>query len=280
MWMRSGFVGVLLSVWAVLPQGSYAEQRRDWFVSGPRDEGTYLTGDFLLGVFRGTLAHEIQIFGNSNQLTLFGSGTAALPFGTAEAGFDLRIIALSVGASAGVTRTWRGLACDPGQVCSRRVRREKNASGDFTEATVNFGEARVQGFLPFNEYVTGVGQAAYYVSDAPDRMFDYANGIVHDGEFLRVNLMLFLKHRDWGAFAPTLQIFHFPVDGDRHTQINTGFTALTRAGLIVKDDLFLLQMLFHDPGVTGGYDNEQVYGSHIWRGPFTLTLAYRAQLAL
>lgn len=286
--MRNGLVLVLLLVGVVLPtpllgvspQSAHAEQRRDWFVAGPRDEGSYVTGDFLLGGVQGTFAHERQFFGSANQLTLFASGTAALPFGTVQAGFDFRIIALSLGASAGVTRAWRGIACNAHERCSRRARREKDASGDYDQATVAFGELRAQGFLPFNNHVVGVAQVSWNVSNAPDRMFDYLNNVVHDGDILRANLMLFGLHREVGAIAPTLQWLNFQLDGQRHTQMNFGVTAMTRAGLVQRDDLFVLQFMFHAPRLTGGYDNRSVYGSHLWRGPFSLLLAYRAQFAL
>ena len=286
--MRYGLVGVLVFLGVVLPtpilgvqpQRAHADQRRDWFVAGPREEGTYLSGDFLLGAVQATLAHDRRIYGSANQLTLFGSGMAALPYGTAQAGFDFRIVAISLGASVGVTHAWRGLGCSSDEPCDRDARREKDASGNYRQPTFAFGELRAQLFLPFNRYVTGTAQLTWNVSSAPDRMYDYQNAVVHDGEMLRANFMLFVLNRAWGAAGPTLQLLNFPLDGQRRTQTNFGITALTRAGLVQRDDLFVVQFLWHDARITGGYDNRDTYGSHLWRGPFSLLLAYRAQMTL
>jgi hypothetical protein len=39
-------------------------------------------------------------------------------------------------------------------------------------------------------------------------------------------------------------------------------------------------MMFHPGPVFGGYDNSDVYGAALWRGPFTLLLAYRSVIRL
>lgn len=273
-----GLLLVLLTAWA--PSASLADQRQDWFLSGPREAGTYFTGDFLLGAVAGTLQHDIKVYGNANQLTLFGNATAAVPFGATQVGFDMRIVSLSLGASVGLSRAWRGLACEPGEICSRKLRRQKDYAGDFETANIAFGELRAQLFLPFNDYATGVASLKWYVSDAPSRMYDYQTGVVHDGDVLRTDFMLFAKHPDFGGLAPTWQLLNFAVDGRRHTQSNLGFTFLTRAGLVNYDDLLVFQMLFHVPSLTGGYNNKYVYGSHLWRGPFMLLLAYRTLITL
>lgn len=278
--MGKGLALLIATCLVVLPSISLADQRQDWFVSAPRDEGTSLMGDFVLGAVAATLQQDIKIYGNTNQLTLFTNATAAVPFGAVKAGFDMRIVALSLGASAGVMRAWRGLDCNPGQQCTRQLRREKDYSGDFNVANIGFGELRAQLFLPFNDYVTGVGMLTWMVSNAPPRMYDYNIGVVHDGDYLRNEYMLFFKHPDFGALAPTFQVLNFAVDHKRHTQMNFGFTYLTRAGLVSHDDLFVWQMLFHNANVTGGYDNQKVYGAHLWRGPFTLLVAYRTLISL
>lgn len=273
--MGIGLLLLLVACMGVLPSTSLADQRQDWFVSAPRPAGTYFTGDFVLGAVAGTLQRDVKIYGNANQLTLFTNGTVALPFGDVSAGFDMRIVALSLGASAGVNRSWRALTCNPGQVCTRKLRREKDYSGEWDPTTYGYGELRAQLFLPFNDYVTGVGQLTWRVSNAPPRMYDYITGVVHDGEYLRNVYMLFFKHPDFGALAPTFEVLNFPVDHKRHTQMNFGFTFLTRAGLVTYNDLFVWQMMFHDASLTGGYNNQKVYGAHMWRGPFTLLVAYR-----
>ena len=94
------------------------------------------------------------------------------------------------------------------------------------------------------------------------------------------DFQLFVKHRDWGGIGPMFQVLNFPLDGDWHTQFNFGFMAATRAGLTGRNDLIALQMLFHSHDLFGGYDNEDVYGWAILRGPITFLLAYRSQITL
>lgn len=280
--MKGAIARALLAVSAaaLLPGTAWADQPQDWVLAGPQEEGTSFAGDFVLGAVVGTLQHDTRVYGKANQLTLFTKGTAAVPFGTVETGFDMRIVVLSLGASAGLSRAWRGLSCDAGQACTRQLRREKDYSGDFNPANIAFAELRAQLFLPFNDYVTGVGQLRYRFSNQPNRMYDYGNGVVHDGEILRGDFMVFIRNREFGAFAPTLQVLNFSEDATNHTQWNFGFTFLTRAGLINRDDVFVWRMLFHNSDVTGGYDNSKVFGTHLWRGPFTLLLAYRTVIAL
>ncbi|MFM2420154.1 MAG: hypothetical protein RL385_4877, partial [Pseudomonadota bacterium] len=93
-------------------------------------------------------------------------------------------------------------------------------------------------------------------------------------------VQLFFKHKRFGALAPMAQILSFPLDGQRHTQVNYGFAFVSRAGLTRRDDVILLQVLVHPGGKLGGYDNSTVYGMAMLRGPVTFTLAYRSVIKL
>jgi hypothetical protein len=120
---------------------------------------------------------------------------------------------------------------------------------------------------------------AYRLTGAEERSFDNISNVVHDGQFLRADFQLFFKHKEIGALAPMFQILHFPLDDENHTQFNYGFFFVTRAGLVQRDDLLLWQVMFHSD-VFGGYDNSDVYGAALWRGPMTFLLAYRSVIEL
>ncbi len=65
-----------------------------------------------------------------------------------------------------------------------------------------------------------------------------------------------------------------------HTQLNYGFIGVTRAGLVARDDLLMLQMLFNFGDSLGGYDNADNYGMAILRAPITFVFAYRSVIEL
>ena len=55
---------------------------------------------------------------------------------------------------------------------------------------------------------------------------------------------------------------------------------VTRAGLVRRNDLILFQMTFHSGDTFGGYDNGDVFGTALLRGPTTFTFAYRSVIDL
>jgi hypothetical protein len=143
-----------------------------------------------------------------------------------------------------------------------------------------FVEGRVALALPLNDYMVFNCVNAYRLTGAKKRSFDNLIGVVHDGNYLRSDIQLFFKHKNWGAIAPMAEILNFPLDGARHTQVNYGFTFVSRAGLVRRDDLILFQLLYHPGGDISGYDNQNVYGMAVIRGPIAFTLAYRSVINL
>lgn len=281
MQIRKGFVGLLVLLSLLLPSGAFADQPQDWLFQGTREEGTYLTTDFLLGAAQATLENDTKIFGNANQFTLRANALGALPYGSAGAGASLRMLILTLGFDVGGEYFWRGLQCPPGpQQCNRKALREMNAAGDFIETSYPFLDLNAQGVLPFNDYSIFVAQFTYRFSDAPDRMYDYSNAVLRDGNLARLNLMLFGRHKDIGGFAPMLQYLDYTYDGRPVGQWNFGFTFLTRAGLTQRDDLVVLRMLFHDPSFLGGSNVSDSWGQFLWRGPLSILFVYRSMMTL
>ncbi|MDD9941512.1 MAG: hypothetical protein OXU20_10770 [Myxococcales bacterium] len=278
-----GFVGLLLMVafGLLAPASAFAGQPRDWRVSAPRDEGTYLTLDFLLGAVQATLDQEIQIYGSANQLTPRATALVALPFASGAVGFDLRLVVLSLGMDVGGQSVWRGMACKEGDPCDRRELRVKDFAGDFQPETFPYWEGRGQLLLPFNDYSLFVAQSFFRASGAPEGFYDYQNAIVRDGNLLTTNVMLFLKHKDWGAFAPMWQHMNYSLYGKTINQFNVGFTFLTRAGLVRRDDMIAVRMMFHDANLLGGDNQSDTFGNYrLLRGPVTLLLAYSSTIPL
>jgi hypothetical protein len=277
LWKVLGY-GVLLGG-LLLPLRASAEQRHDWMLAAGKP-GTYVNLDIIFGAVQATLEHRINIFGGANTLTLKAGALAAIPFGSAQADADLRIVILNIGASVGAQDIWINQTFPKGVEPTRKLRREREASGDFDTAQYAFFEGRAGIVLPFNDYLLFNNVNSFRIMGSQENTFDYQTGVVHDGNYLRSDFQLFVKHNDFGGLAPMFQILNFPYLNERRTQTNFGFVFVSRAGLVGRDDLILFQMLFHAGDALGGYDNSNVYGMAVLRGPLSFTLVYRSVIGL
>jgi hypothetical protein len=263
----------------LMPVTASANQPQDWMLAAGKP-GTYVNLDAVFGAFQAGLEHRINMFGNANQFTLRASAIAAIPFGSTQVDADLRILVLTLGTSVGAADVWHNQTFAATEDITRKQRREREASGQIDSMTYGFWEGRTTLSLPFNDYVLFNSPHAFRVTGARERSFDNGIGVVHDGNYYRGEFQLFFKHPDVGGIAPLVQLLNFPLDGSRHTQVNYGFIFLSRAGLVRRNDLILFQLLFHPGGELGGYDNRQVYGMAVLRGPVQFTLAYRSVINL
>jgi hypothetical protein len=263
----------------LLPLRASAEQRKDWMLMAGKP-GTYLNLDIIFGAVQAGIEHRINIYGGANTLTLKASALAAIPYGSTQLDADIRLLILNLGVSVGAQDIWMNQTFAAGTEPNRKLRRERDASGDFDQAQYGFVEGRAGIVLPFNDYVlfNNVNSFRYMGADA--NTFDYQTGVVHDGNYLRSDFQLFFKHNDYGGLAPMFQILNFPYLNERRTQTNFGFVFVSRAGLVSRDDLILFQMMFHAGDALGGYDNSAVYGMAVLRGPLAFTLVYRAVITL
>lgn len=265
------------------PQRVQADQAQDWMIGTAR-EGDYVNLDLVFGAVQSTYEHRENIYGNANMLKLRAGGVVAVPFTSAQADVDMRMLNLNLGVSGGYSNVWRNMTFEDDEPMDRKQRRERDAAGDFNTEAFPFFEFRAGLPFAFNDYVVFNHVTAFRFTGAPERSFDYQANLVHDGKLIRTDLQLFIKHRDWGGIAPMFQILNFPLrnpdDNDNwRTQYNFGFFAVTRAGLVGRDDLLALQVLFHSEAL-GGYDNEDVYGWALLRGPVSFLLAYRSVIEL
>ncbi|HET8934486.1 MAG TPA: hypothetical protein VFN67_13650 [Polyangiales bacterium] len=275
---RVVWYGVVLLL-ACVPLTAAADQPRDWMISAGKP-GSFVNLDAVFGAFQASIEHRKNYFGAANQLTLRASAIAALPFGSTQLDADLRIVILSFGASAGVTDVWRNQTFAADEPMSRKQRREREAAGDMNTMGFGFVEGRVGLALPFNDYMVFNSVTALRLTNSDKRTFDNLLNVVHDGNYVRSDLQMFVKHKRFGAIAPMAQILNFPLDGKRHTQVNYGFTIVSRIGFTRRNDVLLFQLLIHPSGKLGGYENSEVYGMATFRAPLSFTLAYRSIISL
>lgn len=258
-----------------------AEQRLDWILQGGDSKGTFVNLDFVPGALGASVEQRIPIFGAANSLVLRGGAIAAVPLGNLQADVELRLLILMIGMSTGYRDVWRGQTFEQGEEDSRKARRVREASGDFSDVKYGFWEGRVGIVFPLNEYVLVLNSNQYRLSGQPENTFDFTTGIVHDGDYLKSDTTLYLKHPHFGGLGLSYQLLNFDYLGARRTQHNFGFQYVGRAGLVRRDDLIIFSLMFHNGGkVLGGFDNSDVYGMPILRGPIQALLAYRVVLDL
>jgi hypothetical protein len=270
--------GVVLAL-LLSPLRAAADQPRDWMI-GAVKPGSYVNLDAVFGAFQASFERRINYYGSANQLTLRGSAMAALPFGSTQLDADLRIVLLTFGVSAGLTDIWRNQTFAADEPLSRKQRREREAAGDMNTMGFGFVEGRVGLAIPFNDYMVFNSVTSFRLTNAEARSFDNLINVVHDGNYLRSDIQMFAKHKRFGGLAPMAQILNFPLDGQRRTQLNYGFTFVSRAGFTRRNDVLLFQLLWHPGGKLGGYENREVFGLATLRSPITFTLAYRSVINL
>ncbi|MBN1652839.1 MAG: hypothetical protein JXA30_03605 [Deltaproteobacteria bacterium] len=257
----------------------FAEQRRDWMLD-VQPGGTYLDVDAVFPGAQLTLEHRIPIYEKFNEIDLRVNSLLTVPYHESQVDLDVRVLLVTVGAGIGVNNTFRGHTFEPDEPISSAHRREREYDGDLTDETWWFTEGRVTLTIPLNDYVVFQNVNAPRYENRPARSFDWRTGVVHDGLLLKSEVMVFLKHREIGAFAPLVQLLNFDLDDDRHTVINLGYTLVTRPGFRRQDDILLLSMLFYTATLSDDMDIEDVYGFHPFFAPFTFSLVYRAVVDL
>lgn len=271
---------LLAAATLVATQHVQAEQRRDWMVA-PQPAGTYANIDLVFPGAQLQLEHRIPFYGVANELNLKASVLPTLVFMESQVDADLRLVVLSLGASAGFRDVFNNITLDSGERFDRLARRDVHFGGTFNNQLSGFGEARATLSLPLNEHMVFLSVNGLRFESGPDRTFDWRLGIMRDaGMLIRSDTTLFLKHRRFGAIGPQVQILNYPLDGLRNTQVNYGFTFTTRPGLRPRNDIFFLSLLVGLGGTVNGVPTGDVYGNHLFKMPVTFQLAYRTVLEI
>lgn len=243
--------------------------------------GTWLLLDYFGTGGQATLEHRMPIYGLANDLTLSAGLIPTYPLGEAFVRGDLRMLIFNFAGSLSYRSVWRDLRFERGdngeycKACDRPARRAKDPFSARTPTSDEFlsAEAEVSALIPFNDNLVMQTVAAARYEGRADRTFDWFYTSIYDhGVLGRFETSLFLKHRDWGGIGPYLQLLMLPRDGKHVAQWAAGFNAVTRLGLITRNDLLLLTFLIR-PG-------DGTYGQHDYYMPVRSLLIYRMMLEL
>lgn len=252
---------------------AHAEQPRDWMVAA-QPGGTYLNVDVLFPGAQVQLEHRVPIFGQANELTLKLNALPTLVFYESQVDVDVRIVVLTLGASAGIREVFHALEFHPGQRYDSQARRDMVFAGSFGDSFASFGEARATLSLPFNENIVLLSIKTLRFEGGRDRVFDWRLGIMRDsGAVVRSDTTLFLKHRDFGAIGPRAQVLNYSLDRRQNTQVNYGLTFVTRPGLRRRNDILFISVLFAFAGTVNDIPVDEMYGMHLFKSPFNIELA-------
>ena len=257
-----------------------AGQPRDYMLT-IQPPGTFLLLDYFGTGGQATIDNRTAIYGDSNDLTLGASFVPAYPLAEANAHADLRILFLSLGGTLAYRTVWRDLTFPAGkggrycEDCDRGARRARDSIFGSTAGSDQFGYAEVRArlLLPFNDHLVGDATGALRYEARQDRSFDWYYTSVYDrGVLGRFEAELFVKDRRWGGIGPYLQLLSLPRAGHHEAQLAVGFNAVTRLGLVSRNDLLFLTFLIR-PG-------DAMYGQHSYFAPIRSLLIYRVILEL
>ena len=278
--LNTVLVTCLVALGVLSARSARAEQAQDWMVAA-QPGGTHLNLDVVFPGVQAQLEHRIPIYGQANELTFKVNALPTLVFYESQADVDVRLLVLSLGASAGFREVLHSLEFDRGERFTAQGRRNREFGGQFTERFSNFGEGRVTLSLPFNDNVVMQSINALRFESGPDRVFDWRLGVVRDaGALFRSDTTLYLKHRSFGAIGPRVQLLNYKLDGASNTQVNYGLTFTTRLGLRKRNDLLFISVLLGIGGTVNGIATDEVYGNHLLKIPATVEFAYRTVLEL
>jgi hypothetical protein len=277
--MPARFYSVVLIGLVALSASARADQRRDYPLQGD-PVGDRLVLDYFGTGGQLTLDHRRPIYGETNSYALNASALVGYPLGQVSATASLRIVFLELSVTGGYRSVWRNLSFQPGDHsycadCDRSSRRRQDplfGSGPDTDS-YGFAEATAQIYAPFNEYFVFTSLLSARYEGLRPRSYDYFYTDIHDpGVMVRWEALAFFKHRDWGAIGPYLQLLSLPRDGHHESEFAVGFNALTRLGLIARDDLVFVTFLIR-PG-------DRYYGQHSYYAPVRALINYRINFAL
>jgi len=277
--LRASFLAITL--WAGIASQVRADQRRDYMLHEFIPPGNYALIDYFGTGGQFGIEHRGRIYGPANDYTLNVSTLVGYPVGQVTGTASVRLLFLRLAGTIGYRVVWRNLSFEPGEngeycsKCDRGARRAMDpvlGSGPTTDRFFT-AEGSASIYAPFNDWIVFTSQLAVRYEGLQPRSYDWFFTDIHDpGVMTRSETLLFFKHRDLGGFAPYLQVMWLPRDGKHDTEVAWGFNAVTRLGLIERNDLLFLTFLTR-PG-------DKYYGQHAYFSPVRALLIYRMQLDL
>jgi hypothetical protein len=202
------------------------------------------------------------------------------PLGEAFARSDLRILFFTIGGMIAYRSVWRDLSFKPGEHsycedCDRGARRAMDSFFNKSPGSDDYpiAEVRARLLFPFNDYVVADANFGARYEGRRDRSFDWFYTSVYDrGVIGRFEFEMFVKDKAWGGIGPYVQFLSLPRGGTHDGQWAFGFNAVTRLGLISRDDLLFLTFLIR-PG-------DGMYGQQSYYAPIRSLLIYRISIEL
>jgi hypothetical protein len=263
-----------------VPAISRADQPRDYMLES-LGEGNRLMLDYL-GIGGGlNFEHKRTFLGSVNDYAVHAGALLTYPYGEVAAGASLRFVFFELGLHVGYRAVWRNLSFEPGddgefcKDCDRVARRKRDpilGGGPDTDH-YPYGEGRIQVYAPFNRYFVVTSMfVAHYETSRP-RSYDWVFTDVHDpGWMPRWELLAFVKDKRWGGIGPYFQLQWVPRAGKHESEFAYGFNAVSRLGLIAKNDLVFLTVLMRP--------NDGSYGQHSYYAALRALIVYRITLSL
>jgi hypothetical protein len=257
-----------------------ADQARDWMLRESR-LGTQLRVDYFGTGGQLALEHRGPIYGRANDYSARVATLVGYPLAQLTASAALRIVFLEIEATVGYRGVWRNLSFEPGASgeycvkCDQPSRRQLDpilGKGAETDKYM-FAELTAQFYAPLNDYFVFTTFFTARYEDSRPRSYDWFFTNIHDGGVIsRWETLAFVKHRDWGGIGPYVQLMILPRGGKHEAELAWGFNAVTRLGLLDRNDLLFLTFLVR-PG-------DELWGSHSYHAPIRALLIYRAVFAL
>jgi hypothetical protein len=277
MWFRVALFGSLCL--CASARVAKADQRRDFMLEGS-EPGRHLIADYFGTGGQLTLEQRGEIYGKPNNYALNVSTLIGYPLGQLQASASLRVLFFEIGGTLGYRTVWRNLSFEPGEhsyceACDRPARRARDpilGAGPDTDRYW-LATAWFQMYAPINEYFILTSMLAANYQGVKARSYDWFNTDIHDaGVIGQWETAAFVKHRNWGGIGPYVQLLSLPRAGHHETEVAWGFNAVTRPGLLTRDDTLFLTFLIR-PG--DGY-----YGQHSYFAPVRALAIYRFTLSL
>jgi hypothetical protein len=279
--MRARQLGLLIfSLIAVNLSVAHAEQRRDW-VLDVTPAGNRFYFDYAGTGLQGTLEHRGKIYGQSNSYAFNVSSLVGWPAGQLQASASLRILFFELSGTVGYRTVWRNLSFEPGdngeycKDCDSRSRRARDPIlGDVPENNgpdtdhFPYAEATISLYAPLNEWMVFASFFSAHYENGRPRSYDQFFTNVHDPGLMWISeTTFFLKHRDWGGIGPYVQILSLPRAGQHEVEVAWGLNAMTRLGLIRRNDALFATVLLRP--------DDKSYGQHSYYLPMRALLVYR-----
>ena len=283
--LRSGVSAVL--AWRTLSRAAFiavvvlglcacqSSRPRDHLLN-PKKAGTSLTMFGYTGGARVTAANRVDLEEGASQLETKLQGDINLGYAQPSVHADLRVMVLSIGASAGYRYGWhalQGLDYGPNKL-SIDARVDKDEVDDILLDHWPWAEGRTRLVLPFHHNFLALTTVAYRFEDRLDRSFDWEFATVHDkGHLWRWETLMFLRHWNYGMIGPAVRFLNMSRDDERASELQYGIAGATMPAWTSTNDALVLRVY-----TAAGIENE-LMGQHIYRIPIQVIFGYQTEVA-